>query len=128
MEDQSLYNNRATSNEKIILACHNIQWIAYQLSQLIASHAMSAAVNGGKIANESAIGLMKRHESALEQAAEKLKPILEDLSNYYDGIDAATQLDVRVLNPGNEVVLLGWDEYDKGYTDEDSTPCGPLND
>lgn len=128
MEDQSLYNSRATSNEKIMLACNNIQWVSYQLSQLIASKAICAGLSGSKEANEIALASMKDCESVLDKAAESLKPVLESLTNYYNNIDAATQLDVRVLNPGNEVVLLGWDEYEKGYTEEDGTPCGPLND
>lgn len=105
---------RASASEKIILACNNIQWINFQLSHLIAAYENMSLINTGQVKDTILHGI-KRHEAALQAAAEKLMPILEDLSNYQNACDAVTRLDERVLGPGNEVVLLGMDEYENDY-------------
>ena len=110
-------NVRANASEKIILACNNIQWINFQLSHLRASYELVAGAQKDPELKNSLLEGIKRHEAILEAAAEKLTPILEDLSDYLNACDAVTKIDERVLSPGNEVVLLGMDEYEKDYSD-----------
>lgn len=105
-------NNRATSSEKIILACNNIQWLSNCISQLIldTNIALPLAPDGSfkNIIEEN----LKSHSKVLDQAADILKDVVEAMSNYLNNIDAMTKMDERILRPGNEILLLGMDEYE----------------
>lgn len=123
MED--ITRDKASVHEKIILACNNIQWHNYQLSQLIAQFGFIAAgLPDGTPQKRNLIQAMECHQTVLDQALKNLGCVLEAIGNYVNGIDAVTQLDVRVTTPGNEVVLLGMDDLETNYEAEERKQKG----
>jgi enamine deaminase RidA (YjgF/YER057c/UK114 family) len=114
-----IIRDRASVHEKIMLACNNIQWHNYQLSQLIAGSTFAATMSGNKQFVEQVQAANEAHNAVLEQALQNLSTVLEAVGNYVNGIDAVTKIDIRVTTPGNEIVLLGMDELEKDYDDEE---------
>src|ERR1044072_7262492 len=115
MQAVDIFAESASSQEKITLACNNICWIANGLTQLMASHGFMLTQTTDKAKYNALMQAMANHSDVLEKAAEALKPLLEELSNYMNTVDGVTTLDIRVLTPGNKIVLLGMDELERSY-------------
>lgn len=95
--------NKASNHEKIILALANLNWISNSLNQLYLFYAPNHPL-GDEI------------DRFMSRLSAKLKNDLEFASNYMSNLDGVTMLDERVLSPGNQVVLLGMDEYETDYS------------
>ncbi|SKA30111.1 hypothetical protein SAMN04488128_103224 [Chitinophaga eiseniae] len=111
-------DDSASTSEKIILACNNIQWANARIAALqteMRHHKYTMERDEHRSTMDE---IITRNESTLQRALSSLAPVLEDLGNYLNDCDAVAQLDIRALRVGNEVVLLGKDEYDIDYEDD----------
>lgn len=62
---------------------------------------------------------IKEFDDALHSTVKSLAKIMEDLGNLINNRDAISPIDVRVGNVPFEIIILGMDDVEESYEDEE---------
>ena len=90
---------------KILLATQTINYLSHQLYGL---NRQLKFIGDDPVMAER----IKENEKVLNGTVERLSRLVEDLSNYMNGIDAVNPIDAKVALAANRILLFNQDDVD----------------